>query len=201
MAAHASAVEGGFADPVFDAQAAFRAALDAFAAPGTVADLGRRAAAPAPLGPAAAALLLALADGDAPVWLPDPEGADAEAAAWLRFQAGAPVTADPARAAFAALPEGDDPVGWARFPRGTPDYPDRSATLILPVRDLDGGPALALTGPGIEAERRIAPLGLPDGFVAAMAANRDLFPLGFDLVLVSGSRLLALPRSTRIREG
>ena len=196
-----TAVEGGLADPVFDAQAIFRLLMGAMAEPGTVADLGARVAAPAPLVPAAAALMATLADGDTPLFLPAPTGAGEAAALWLRFQTGAPVTDEPATAHFALLAEGDDPAGWARFRRGTPDYPDRSATLLLPVRSLHGGDALVLAGPGIAAERRVAPLGLPGGFVAAMARNRAGFPLGFDLVLVCGTAILALPRSTRIREG
>ena len=197
----ASAVSGGLRDPVFDAQAIFRALMNAFAEPGTVADLGSRVAGPEPLEPAAAAILAALADGDTPVWMAAPEGADAAAARWLRFQTGAPVTADPAIARFVVLPEGDDPGGWDRFARGTPDYPDRSATLLLPVRSLSGGPTLVLSGPGIETERRIAPTGLPEGFQPTMERNRAGFPLGFDLVLVCGTAALALPRTTRIREG
>jgi alpha-D-ribose 1-methylphosphonate 5-triphosphate synthase subunit PhnH len=31
--------------------------------------------------------------------------------------------------------------------------------------------------------------------------NNALFPLGVDLVLVAGARVIALPRTTRIREG
>ncbi len=195
------AVEGGFAAPVFDAQAVFRALMGAFAEPGTVAELGPRASAPPPLVPAAAAILAALADADTPVWMAEPRGGGAAAARWIRFQTGAPVTADPAAAAFALLAEGDDPAGWSRFPRGTPEYPDRSATLILPVGTLAGGAPLILAGPGIATERTIAPAGLPAGFVEALAENRTGFPLGLDLVLVHGTAALALPRSTRIREG
>jgi alpha-D-ribose 1-methylphosphonate 5-triphosphate synthase subunit PhnH len=33
-----------------------------------------------------------------------------------------------------------------------------------------------------------------------MAANRAAFPLGFDLVLVCGGDVAALPRTTRIAE-
>ena len=201
MESAAIAVEGGLADPVFDAQAIFRAVMEAFAEPGTVADLGSRVSAPAPLVPAAAAVLAALADGDTPVWLDDPDGAGRAAAAWLRFQTGAPLATDPAAATFVVLPEGADPASWDRFALGTPDYPDRSATLLLPVRALAGGYPLVLTGPGIETSRRIAPDGLPGGFVAAREANRARFPLGQDLVLVCGTALVALPRTTVIREG
>lgn len=201
MAHDLAAVEGGFRNPVFDSQAIFRALMGAFAEPGTVAEFGSRVAAPEPLVPGAAALLAALADGDTPVWMADPRGAGETAARWLRFQTGAPVTADPTDAAFALLPEGGDVAGWARFPRGTPDYPDRSAMLLLPVLRFAGGTPLVLAGPGIETEREIAPAGLPAGFVAAMAENRAGFPLGTDLVLVCSTAALVLPRTTRIREG
>ncbi len=194
------AVEGGLADPVFGAQAIFRAVMEAFAEPGRLADFGPLVAAPAPLVPAAAAIVAALADHDTPIWLADPHGADDAAAAWLRFQTGALITADPAAATFALLVEGSDPGGWSAFPVGTPDYPDRSATLLLPVRALADGDPLRLAGPGIEASRVIAPAGLPRGFVAAIEANGARFPLGFDLVLVCGTVALALPRTTRVRE-
>ena len=200
MAQHLDAVEGGLADPVFDGQAVFRTLMEAFAEPGTVADFGPRVSAPLPLVPAAAAILAALADGDTPVWMAEPQGAGEAAALWLRFQTGAPITADAAVAAFALLPKGDNPAGWGRFPRGTPEFPDRSATLLLPVDAVSGGAPLVLSGPGIATEREIAPSGLPAGFVEAWTGNRAGFPLGFDLVLVCGTAALALPRSTRVRE-
>ena len=200
MALDLTAVEGSLADPVFDAQAIFRALMGAFAEPGTVVDFGMRVTAPSPLVPAAAAILAALADGDTPVWMADPHRDGEAAARWLRFQTGAPVTADPAAAAFAVLPQGHDPAGWTRFPRGTPDYPDRSATLFLPVRAFAGGAPLVLAGPGIATERAVAPAGLPTGFVAALTANRAGFPRGVDLILVCGTAALALPRTTRVRE-
>lgn len=196
---HAAAVAGGLKEPVFDGQAIFRTLMNAFAEPGTIADLGSRVAAPAPLVPAAAGILAALADGDTPVWMEDPAGAGEAAARWLRFQTGAPITSDPAAASFAVMPDRDDPVSWIRYPRGTPDYPDRSATLILPILSFSAGTLLVLTGPGIETERTILPAGLPDGFITAMETNRACFPLGFDLILVCGTGALALPRSTRIR--
>ncbi len=200
MASAVAAVEGGFADPVFDAQAVFRSLVQALAEPGTTAGFGTRVTGPASLVPAAAAILAALADGDTPIWLPDPRGVDEAAARWLRFQTGAPIATDPAAATFAVLPQGHDPATWTRFAIGTPAYPDRSATLLLPVRSLAGGVPLVVTGPGIETERTIMPVGLAAGFLPAMAENRLRFPLGFDLVLVCGTEALALPRTTDIRE-
>lgn len=194
-----ASVSGGFRNPVFDAQAAFRRIMRAFAEPGTTVDLGGLVEPPAALSPAAAALVAALADADAPVLLDAPD--TGEAAAWIAFQTGAAIAAEPARAVFVVLASGSDPESWSRFPVGTDAYPDRSATLLLPVEVLEGGAPLSLTGPGIETTRTVAPLGLPDDFLAARAANAALYPRGHDLVLVAGERLIALPRTTRIQEG
>lgn len=193
-----SIVSGGFADPTLGSQAAFRRIMDAFANPGTIADLGGFVSAPAPLKPAAAALIATLADADAPVFL-DGLGLD-DAARWISFQTGAAVVADPADAAFALLSPGSASDGWSRFALGTDAYPDRSTTLILPVDAFEGGLGLRLTGPGIETSLRVAPRGLPEDFLSARAANAALFPRGHDLVLVCGERCLALPRTTRIVE-
>ena len=190
-------VSGGFFDPVLGAQDAFRRIMTAFAEPGTIVTLPHPVEAPAPLVPAAAVLLLTLADADAPVFL-DPALAGGAVPGWLGFHTGAEITQAPEDASFAVLGEGSDPSGWARFSLGTDSYPDRAATLILPVASLEGGPPLTLVGPGIEATRRLGPIGLPDGFLAARAANAALFPRGHDLVLVCGEELVALPRTTRI---
>ena len=92
-------LSGGFADPVHDAQAAFRNVLDALARPGRRFDLGRPVAGLA-LGPAMAHLLLALTDDDTPVWWQRP---DAASMGWLRFHTGAPLASAPSEAAFAVL--------------------------------------------------------------------------------------------------
>lgn len=194
-----TAVIGGFSDPVFQSQDAFRRIMDAFARPGTISDLGGFADAPEPLSPAAAALLLTLADGDASVFL-EGESENGAAAAWIGFQTGAAIVREPSEAALAVLTRRSDPAGWARFALGTDTYPDRSATLVLPVEAFEGGPPLRLSGPGIETEATLAPLGLPAGFLEARRANAGLFPRGRDLVLVAGTALAALPRTTRIEE-
>ena len=64
----AEALEGGFANAPIDAAKTFRAALSAMARPGRIeAVSGARP--PAPLSPAAGALLLTLVDPEAPVHL------------------------------------------------------------------------------------------------------------------------------------
>ncbi len=185
----------GFADPVADAQSAFRAVLEAMSRPGRVFRLPRPPAPPAPLCPAAGAVLLTLADNETPLWLD--AGRDAEE--WARFHAGCPVVADPGRAAF-VLAAGAPPA-LAALRAGTDEDPHLSATLILQVLSLDENGGWRLRGPGIETAHRLRAVGVPDGFVAAWAANRAGFPRGVDAILCAGDRVAALPRSVLIEEG
>lgn len=187
----------GFADPVFGAQAAFRAMLTALSEPGTIQDLGGRSHVPAGIEPATATLLLTLADYETPVFLPLAlqEG---DAAAWLRFHCGAPL-ADAAQATFAVLEcRAGIALRLSELPVGNELFPDQSATAILQVAALEGGTPLDLDGPGILGTRRIAPAGLPDDFAAQWAENHRRYPMGIDAILVAGNRILGLPRSTRV---
>lgn len=184
----AAALRGGFADPAIESARAFRAILNAMARPGLVAQVSG-ALPPASLSVAAGVALLVLADGTTPVHL---AGACDVAAVrdWLAFHTGAPLVA--AEAAEFAVGTWDALLPLQRFPLGTADYPDRSATLIVMADRLSNhGPAL--TGPGIETATWLS---LPE--TAAFRANRAMFPLGFDTILTCGDRLAGLPRSTRV---
>ena len=179
----AARLAGGFADPPREGARAFRAILDAMARPGRIVAVGG-AAAPG-LSPAASAVLLALCDADTPVHLAVPE-----ARPWLSFHCGAP-PADKAGCLFAVGPW-DALAPLDAFPLGIPNYPDRSATLVVEMPALTGeGPTLR--GPGIAGAARLS---LPDP--EALRANAARFPLGLDLILCAGDRLACLPRSTRI---
>lgn len=191
----APSLTAGFAEPVLDAQACFRAVLEAMSRPGRVGRVGAPPEAPAPLGPAAAAVLLTLADADTPVWL----DAGAAAEAWLRFHAGCPLTSSPAEAAF--LLACGAPPALHGLAQGTEEEPHRSATLIVQVAALEEGSGWRLTGPGIEREHHLLAEGLPAEFPAAWAANRALFPRGVDLILCAGRRLAALPRTVALEAG
>jgi alpha-D-ribose 1-methylphosphonate 5-triphosphate synthase subunit PhnH len=181
------ALAGGFADPSLAAAGVFRACLEAMARPGRVfAAAG--ATPPLPLSPAAGALLLTLCDDTTPLFLAPPLDTPA-LRDWIAFHTAAPLCA-PEEAVFAlgrweALP-------LQRFRIGVPDYPDRSATLIVEV------PALApanvrLTGPGIKTHH---PARLPA--IAPFVANHARFPLGFDCFFCAGAELTALPRTTLV---
>lgn len=199
----------GFADPVRDAQAAFRALLDAMARPGTVATLPEPAEPPpAPLAAAAATVALALCDADTPIWL-DAGLAAGGVPAWLRFHCGAAIVAEAGAAAFvfagAAPPEMAPPdmahpdmapPDMASLDQGSDLFPDRSATLVIGIAALGTGALLRLSGPGIEGAASVRLDGLPQGFVGQRAANRRRYPRGVDCILVSGNQVLCLPRST-----
>ena len=138
MLAAAEPIDGGFADPVFDAQSVFRAVMDAMARPGDIRRVGALAAPPAPLSAMAAAVALTLCDHDTPLWL-DPALAGSSAVrSWLAFHTGAPLIEERGEAAFALVA---DPTGLgslAEFAQGSQEYPDRSTTLILQVDALTG---------------------------------------------------------------
>ncbi len=182
---------GGFGVPPIDAAHAFRAAMTAMARPGEIRQIAG-ATPPAPLSAAAGALILTLCDADTVLHL----AGDADCAAvrgWVAFHTGAPLgqaaEADFALGTWEALQPLD------RFRIGTPDYPDRSATLIVERIALEARGA-TLRGPGI---RETARLNLPDP--AVLARNATRFPLGFDCFFTCGDRVAALPRSTHVSEG
>lgn len=175
---------GGLTDAPTQSADGFRVLMQAMARPGTIHTLAL-AHPPAPMGRAAGTILLLLADPTTPLHLADAPDAIRD---WLRFHAGCPFSAPQ----DAALAQGrwTDLLPLDRFPMGLPDYPDRSATLIVELDRLDDdGPRL--TGPGIRDHARLS---LPDA--AAFRANRALFPMGLDFILTCGDRLACLPRST-----
>lgn len=184
----AEALSGGFIEAPIQSARAFREILEAMARPGTIHRVAG-ARPPMPLSPAAGTVLLTLCDSTTPLFLAGdfdcPDVRD-----WVAFHIGAPLVS-PQKAAF-ALGQWDDLHPVSRFSLGLPDYPDRSATLIVEQDRLTNhGPTL--TGPGIEAA---AWLNLPE--TASFRANRALFPLGFDTIFTSGDSIAALPRSTRV---
>lgn len=183
----AQALEGGFADAPIESAQAFRAVMTAMARPGEICRLAG-AKPPVPLSLAAGVVVLTLCDPETPLYLAP--GCDVGTVRdWITFHTGAPFVT-PAKAAFAIgrwaeLPAGD-------FALGTPEYPDRSATLIVET-DLLENTGNTLAGPGI---RDTAQLSLPEA--AAFVANARHFPLGLDYFFTCGDRLAGLPRTTRV---
>ncbi len=185
----ATSLSGGFADPARDAAYAFRAVMQAMARPGRIQPI-TGASGPEPLSPAAACTLLTLCDLGTPVFLA-PSRDSAEIQDWITFHTSAPLCG-PEDAAFALglWPE----LKGQPFATGTPQYPDRSATLIVESDRLEAA-GVTLCGPGIELT---AQLSLPE--VAAFQRNAAIFPLGVDHLFTCGSNIAGLPRSTCVSE-
>jgi alpha-D-ribose 1-methylphosphonate 5-triphosphate synthase subunit PhnH len=190
-----------FPAPVLASQAAFRAMMDVFARPGTVKPLTPAAAAPPPLSATAAAVALTVLDYETPVWLDAPLAQSAQVADWIRLRAGARVTSDPSEAAFAFIADPIHAPAFDGFSLGTPEYPDRSATLVLQVESFGTGQRLLLAGPGIADVQSFSAQPLPPDFPPRIAANRALFPRGVDVILVSPDAVAELPRSVASKRG
>ncbi|MBK5946152.1 phosphonate C-P lyase system protein PhnH [Rhodobacter veldkampii DSM 11550] len=185
---HDMALQGGFAEAPTQSARAFRAVLNALARPGTIETLVG-AQPPAPASIAAGVALLTLADATTPVHLAGAHDTP-DLRDWLTFHTGAPLVG--AAEAVFALGTWVALAPITRFAMGSPEYPDRSATLIVEMPALHPAGA-RLTGPGI---RDTAHLNLPD--IAALRANAADFPLGRDFLFCAGDRLAALPRSTQV---
>jgi alpha-D-ribose 1-methylphosphonate 5-triphosphate synthase subunit PhnH len=186
----------GLADPAHGAQQLFRAILDATSHPGRIVSLPAAPAGPGGLSAAATAYLLTLADRDTPVWLAEPFDRP-DVGNFLRFHAGASIVAQRNQATFAVLAAAT-PAPFDAFNLGTDAYPDRSATLIVEVPGLTGGPMRQWHGPGIDRRAAVAVAGLSDDFWQDWAANHGLFPCGVDIVFTAGTELCALPRSIAV---
>lgn len=179
---------GGFAHAAHDAAHAFRAAMTAMARPGERhAIAGARP--PGPASSAAGALALTLCDPDTRLHLAGrfdtPELRD-----WIRFHTAAVLS--PAETADFALGAWADLAPLPRYAIGTPEYPDRSATLIIELTRWPP-PNVVLRGPGLREPRRAH---LPDP--TAFAVNHARYPLGLDFFFTCGDALTALPRSTHV---
>jgi alpha-D-ribose 1-methylphosphonate 5-triphosphate synthase subunit PhnH len=102
----------------------------------------------------------------------------------------------PSQAAYQFFPElrAADLDLLRHAPAGTYVAPDEAATLVLGC-ELGRGRRLRLRGPGIQREAELQVGGLPEPFWELRAAAIR-YPLGWDVLLVSGGRVIGLPRTT-----
>ncbi len=208
----------GFARPVDDAQAVFRAVLQALSRPGMFVCL------PA-LPPSLArdemtqgmlALALALCDQDSPLWL-DSAADSPQTRHHLRFHCASPFAAAPEQAAFAFISRPESMPRLSAFHAGRADFPDRSATLVIRVDCSAEAPeseVMEVTGPGVKGNERgiwqaFRLGGLPAWFWTDWRDNQALYPLGVDVIFVESAnsgqgapsvRILGLPRTARVRK-
>jgi len=188
-------VSAGFSDTVADSQTVFRCILDATSHPGHIVEVPADLLAPTDVGlsQAAAAFALALLDFETPVWL-DPM--IASAGDYLRFHCGSPLVATPNESRFAFAIDSKRLPNLTEFDLGTPDYPERSTTLVIEVPDLAKAPGLRLRGPGIQTSVPLQIGGISGAFWKQRANLAALFPLGLDVAFTCGRRLVVVPRTT-----
>lgn len=192
-------------DPVRASQHLFRLTLDALANPGTVQQLiihPRLLAENAVPRPYLASVLLTLLDHE--VTLHVAPGPATDDLAGLMVRRTRTTLVDAGSADFAVAEAASLEPGLPEtLRRGSLEYPDDGATLVIDVPSLDqteaGTLELTLAGPGIESVRRLR-LG---GLAAAVfhARNRAVanYPMGIDLLLIDAAgRMVGLPRTTGI---
>lgn len=184
-------------EQVFAAQSTFRAVMNAMARPGTTRSLRYAGTAPTPMASGTAAIASALFDQDTAIWMDEATTNTPDVADWLRFHTGCPITDHPSQCDFALIADAAALPAFDRFMQGTPDYPDRSTTIILQVDSVTDGRIVELHGPGIDGATHLHVPSRPPDLLDRLAVNGALFPLGIDLVLVAGDSIVALPRTAR----
>lgn len=160
--------------------ATYEALMWAFSRPGLVRDMPE---------PGQCLILEALIDRECQVYC---DSAEMQAQA---KQSGAELVGpEAADHLFLATPPAAQLVRGVRL--GSDLYPEEGATLVL-TATLGTGVTLRLTGPGVDGQIDVQVDGLPADFWA-VRAQVQRYPMGFDLVLVDGARILGVPRSTHV---
>lgn len=185
----------GFQDTVHDAQQSFRQILAALARPGQVQKIGTEVPAPPGLMCATAAAALTLLDLEITVWLQP--GFDHGVPQWLVFHTGCRMIDLPAQADFAMVGDASRCPELAAFHQGQDEHPEASTTVLVQVPALTGGEVVQLQGPGIDGKVTVAPQVAAE-FWHQWRQNTRRYPLGVDVLLLSGPNLLGLPRTARI---
>ena len=191
-------VVAGFTHEAFGSQAVFRTSLNALSYPGRPLEMQLDCALPRQGQGAAAALLLGLLDSDTTLWM-SPSVLHSDATPWLRFHTGCKVAEDVRTAQFIWVAHDDSLPQMSTLMLGSDAYPDQSATCIIETQGFDTDITdLVLQGPGIDGERTLKVLGLPDAFLEQWTDNHGIFPRGVDVFLTNSTHIVGLPRTTRI---
>ncbi|MGR5177179.1 phosphonate C-P lyase system protein PhnH [Vibrio parahaemolyticus] len=200
-----------FQDAVHDSQQCFRLLLKAMSEPGELVTLEMSKGFGA-MHKATTQTLLSLSDNATPIWLSESHLKDAAIRENIRFHCGSPVTERQNSASFAVIAEQDlADFDWnnATFSLGCEEYPDQSTTVIVELGSLGkglvanyskGDITLTLTGPGIESQSVMNIGVVSQAFQHFLQGRQEhfAFPLGIDLVLVSGEIIACLPRTTLV---
>lgn len=192
------AMAPGFTDASSQTQSVFRSIMNALAHPTRLEIITADLSPPDPLTPELAAIALAMADVDAPIWLDAKLAANPAVAAFLRFHTGAPIVSEAKLAAFALVVDAAALMPLESFAIGTEEYPDRSTTIVIAVDGFGGPDAVAVEGPGMASGGHLSAVPLPTDFRAQWRHNQAHFPRGVDLIFTAPSLVCALPRSSRL---
>lgn len=140
----------------------------------------------------AAAVLLALLDPNTSLAI---EGQPATDFDWLYNATGAPVA--PVSQADFVLSTQDFAGVVAAVKRGTAEQPELGATVLCVGDDPVSQAVVTLAGPGIKHPLQIT-VPMSVAVIEARAVANAAYPMGIDVVIPRGDRLIAFPRSTQI---
>lgn len=198
-----------FKDAVHDSQHCFRQLLKAMSEPGQTVSLDRCPGFGS-MHSATTQTLLTMADNVTPIWLSPSFATDQPIIDNLRFYCGSSIASSPEHATFAVISAMDTTsFDWsaAQFNLGSEEYPDQSTTVLVEFEgqlkgqtDEHKGQTVLLSGPGIESTQRLNITGAPEAFVKFLIQRQErfTFPLGVDLLLISHSQVVAIPRTTKV---
>ena len=165
---------------------AFRAVLEAWSRPGTVAEVAAWS------GGSRAAVVVLAGLCDAATTLHDAHGLLTEGD---RSRLGSRSAA--AAAAAFILADGTRPPDGLAPACGSLLAPEQGATLVLDCQAVGEGAAVRLGGPGIDGSAELRVLGLDPRWWAARA-GWCAFPLGVDLILCDARRIACIPRTVAV---
>ena len=186
----------GFMVEAHESQAIFRRLLTAMAHPGTLMESPVEINSPGELHSAAGAILLALLDDETPLWSNLRTGS--EEIKWLRFHTGASATLNPKNALFALETSWENLNDPTCFYPGSAMSPETATTLIVQTPDILSTGGLSLTGPGIETRTTLHIEGVNTSFFHNRKKLKNQCPLGVDMVFVSHTTFVAIPRTISI---
>jgi alpha-D-ribose 1-methylphosphonate 5-triphosphate synthase subunit PhnH len=118
---------------------------------------------------------------------------------FLRFQTGAPLVTDRADSLFAFMTMAEACDDLDGFAPGTHEYPDRSTTLVVQCDGFKSEMIVELSGPGLKVPTACGVAGATEKFWLTLQKNCNRFPLGWDVLFVTQTQVMGLPRSTRIK--
>jgi alpha-D-ribose 1-methylphosphonate 5-triphosphate synthase subunit PhnH len=198
--------EVGF-DDVFDSQATFRALLDALSRPGKICRLPDRVYKSTPHGFCSPALSILKTLCDHRVSFSLVSGnRTSELSRYLEVNLATPFE-DVEKADYVIFDGTTFDEDFMRLKRGSPEFPENSATALLCVGRLAAGAMetdtpscrLCCAGPGVQDKSFLTVTGLDPRYSEARARTNNVSPLGIDIFFVDpGGRVAGIPRTTSV---